>query len=583
MSKKKTYGRNKYQEIILETLTTNEQGTFVKNCELDVFSLIKKATSLIIDKVLAPLIMAKASTDNINKVTNEILKSIDLGLEDIFYAVQHNQEYHSVFDKVDSISFNNCFFPRNQLEEFILAFSKEPDSKRIYIKINSSPLDCYILTIKSGVDIRAFGRDKSIHDIRKDTLVKVFYDQITKIDMESLSSLDSTEITQFVNNACIEAKSTDGLIMQHTHALRILTKSRLQEINPQYSTIIDALKHLYATQTVTSEVYHLPQEQKIHFYMTKITGHNSRSWIEYVHGESYKSNCGNSKVSKAIKKAELGITGFKPSIYYHDQDLTETWVAFVSDKVWRDQRIIDVNAIEMFVTMMTSEHARFTSHMGIARAPSYQGEVHKNLAAKLHSFIAKATQHAYPDIKEYMITSPLGHMREIMFKAFHDKGQSTKIYIGDNLTERSKDSLEKLISDLQAMEEAGIHRYDNHIQKYYLKQLDVSLAQQDIAYKDTAYNIIPISAEKAAECIKYLNCTIKGQNNEILHKFTTKDMAGEFAWFFESPHLFKNKMNVPLVTCDLKALATLEVFSTDIIEHVTNVIVIGEVEILAQY
>ena len=42
----------------------------------------------------------------------------------------------------------------------------------------------------------------------------------------------------------------------------------------------------------------------------------------------------------AIKKADKGIKGFLPSLDCHDQNFTETWVAFVSNKPWIDKTVL---------------------------------------------------------------------------------------------------------------------------------------------------------------------------------------------------------------------------------------------------
>ncbi|WP_410956559.1 hypothetical protein [Rickettsia koreansis] len=67
----------------------------------------------------------------------------------------------------------------------------------------------------------------------------------------------------------------------------------------------------------------------------------------------------------------------------------------------------DTSSIEMFITMLTSQNSSFISHSGIARLPIYQEKPfiikHKNLAVKLHSFIAAYAKDIYSNKKEYMI------------------------------------------------------------------------------------------------------------------------------------------------------------------------------------
>lgn len=96
-------------------------------------------------------------------------------------------------------------------------------------------------------------------------------------------------------------------------------------------------------------------------------------WIKYATDEknASKEYQGDNVV---IKRAYNGPVAFIPSIRYHDQNYV--WVAFVSDKQ-QDINNIDPTSIEMSVTMMTSEHAHFTSHIGISRGISYIGIPHK--------------------------------------------------------------------------------------------------------------------------------------------------------------------------------------------------------------
>lgn len=71
---------------------------------------------------------------------------------------------------------------------------------------------------------------------------------------------------------------------------------------------------------------------------------------------------------------------------------------------------------------------------GIARLPIYQEKPfiikHKNLAVKLHSFIAACAKDIYSNKKEYMITVPVKEMTQIILKEYEKKGVLDKIYIG---------------------------------------------------------------------------------------------------------------------------------------------------------
>lgn len=262
-----------------------------------------------------------------------------------------------------------------------------------------------------------------------------------------------------------------------------------------------------------------------------------------------------------------------PSLHYHDQDLTETYVAFVANKIWQDHNNIDQESIEMFVSMMTSKNAHFTGHVGIARAASYKGEFHKNLSTNLHSFIAKATLEHHPD-KEYMITVPASHMRTILIKSFEDHGKNSKIFIGDNNTQYSEESLESLINTHEAIVIAGYNKTDRMSFEYNQNLLSVHLSKQQALLKKENTKM-PLEVKESNGYKNYESFKLLAQNDIILNDLTAKDMEKEYAWFFKSPWLFKNSSpQKPTITCDLKTLADFLPTSTEL-EYQSNVECIG--------
>ncbi|KHO02384.1 hypothetical protein JS55_06720 [Rickettsia felis str. LSU] len=223
----------------------------------------------------------------------------------------------------------------------------------------------------------------------------------------------------------------------------------------------------------------------------------------------------------------MGKYAFSASLSYHDQDLTDVYAAFVSNKIRQKGDLPDTSSIEMFITMLTSKNASFISHSGIARTPIYTLESapkHPNLAVKLHSSIAACAKDIYSNKKEYMITVPVKEMTQILLKEYEKKGVLDKIYIG--------------------------HR------------------QENLGNKQTPIKLINDNDKTLF--------SLYDKNGNILHELTAEQMKGEFAWFCTHPHLFKDQdKGVPLVTCDLETLATLDP-KPNPIEHEYYLEIIGE-------
>ncbi|UZW38500.1 hypothetical protein [Rickettsia conorii] len=153
----------------------------------------------------------------------------------------------------------------------------------------------------------------------------------------------------------------------------------------------------------------------------------------------------------------------------------------------------DTSSIEMFITMLTSQNSSFISHSGIARLPIYQEKPfiikHKNLAVKLHSFIAAYVKDIYSNKKEYMITVPVKEMTQIIFKEYEKKGVLDKIYIGHQ--------------------------------------------QENLDNKQTPIKLIEDN-DKTLFSLYDKTCN-------ILHELTSAQMEGEFAWFCKHLYLFRGQ------------------------------------------
>lgn len=415
--------------------------------------------------------------------------------------------------------------------------------------------------------------------LEQQILITKFYEQLKGSTIFSKKNL-----LKFVKNACVEVKSTDGFSMNSTRGLRLLSKFDWKKINKKYFYLTKSLRDLYAMEKINSELYYLKQEEDLYFYMVKITGKNANMWQEYALKQRNLA-AKYQGTDMAIKKADKGIKGFLPSLDYHDHNFTETWVSFVSNKPWINQSKIDYTAIEMFVSMMTSEHAHFTGHIGITRTVSYNGIKHGDLACSLHSFIAQVTLKNYKN-KEYMINVPASRMREIIIKKLTDKGKFFDIYIGDNfsdiylgdtLIEYKEKSLESLLKKREIMKLRGDDRSDHTLSSYEENELLISLLLQK-KYLEEGKMYIPLKIQKQSDNNKILSFILFSKNGKKLNDLTQKEMSGEFAWFFETPWFVQN-LRQPLLTINLQSLAELVHFNNPI-EHKVTTEIIGNIEML---
>ena len=415
--------------------------------------------------------------------------------------------------------------------------------------------------------------------LEQNILITKFYEQI-----RDKTTLSKENLLKVVKKACDEAKSTDGLPMNTTRGLRLLSKVDWAKFDGKYFNFTRGLKNLYAMEKIKAELYYVKQEEDLYFYMVKVTGKNANMWKEYALkqrdlAEKYQG------ADIAIKKADKGIKGFLPSLDCHDQNLTETWVAFVSNKPWIDKSKVDYTAVEMFVSMMTSEHAHFTGHIGITRAISYEGIKHGDLACSLHSFIAQATLQGYKN-KEYMINVPASRMREILIKKITNNGKISDIfigdhisdiYLGDTLIEYKSKSLDTLLKNREKMKVSCYDKFDHMLSSYEENELSISLLLQK-KYLEEGKIFIPLKIQKEPGSNKFLSFTLFSKNKKILNDLRPQEMSGEFAWFFETPWFIRN-LRQPLLTVNLESLAGLGGFN-NLIKYEAMTEIIGNVEIL---
>ncbi|WP_341748511.1 hypothetical protein [Candidatus Tisiphia endosymbiont of Sialis lutaria] len=155
-------------------------------------------------------------------------------------------------------------------------------------------------------------------------------------------------------------------------------------------------------------------------------------------------------------------------------------------------------------------------------------------------------------------------MRAILIKAFKAAGQEANIFIGDNTTKCSNETLEDLTEKIEAMKSAGYDKTDRMMCDYNEAQLALDIKRQQEVLEREGVSV-PIQVTKEKGYKKYSNWTLQNKAGEVLDNFTPQDMKGEQAYFFEHPWLWHNNSHkVPAVTCTLKALADMGHFDTKV-------------------
>lgn len=275
------------------------------------------------------------------------------------------------------------------------------------------------------------------------------------------------------------------------------------------------------------------------FNMVKICDERQKEqWQQYSDGAGY------------IRAGSGGVCTFRSALDAWSNFQTEVWVAYVSMEPMVDIEKINKNSIEMYISVTTSAHAPFTSHMGIQRVnPADKHQSHKHIANQLHTFCARIMHERYPE-KIYMINSPQEVARDILCKGLLDKGCSDAINIydnrhniGDNFLQLALDNKrEELNKHYTSGSTLYPHKFcaDMNLLEHLIKQRKEKKPQffdLDENGKVTIYD---------------------SKNGEKIIEFASKE--GEFKWFLG---LYDQLIGVystdtPMIGVDLSLLAKLD-------------------------
>lgn len=163
-----------------------------------------------------------------------------------------------------------------------------------------------------------------------------------------------------------------------------------------------------------TKTHYSQQIGDVYFNLVKITNKAQKEeWSNYVDKAAYTYG-GD------------GILTFQTCLGFYNNTGTDVWVAYVSNEPLINPSQINKSGIEMYMSVTTSEHAIFTTHMGIQRVPCEKP--HKNISVTLHEFCAKTMHEYYPD-KTFMLNTPQQLMRDMLLSAMEARGKGDAVYI----------------------------------------------------------------------------------------------------------------------------------------------------------
>lgn len=137
------------------------------------------------------------------------------------------------------------------------------------------------------------------------------------------------------------------------------------------------------------------------------------------------------KYPKIFKQVDVkdSIFALTKALYFFDK--AEVYIAYIGKIESREDFF--GKGIEMIMSVTTSPDADFSTHMGILRIKSYEGQVHKDIAIKLHSFASQAilslnkiprdSSKDEEAEKEFMINLPNSFFKTVMIKEFEKQGK----------------------------------------------------------------------------------------------------------------------------------------------------------------
>ncbi|MDX1924160.1 MAG: hypothetical protein SFT91_02905 [Rickettsiaceae bacterium] len=288
-----------------------------------------------------------------------------------------------------------------------------------------------------------------------------------------------------------------------------------------------------------NEIFHQQDQEVYHWYMARVSEDNRRIWLKWCKEQPYDMGSGGLALSLLLPPRLKEPDNFK------------LFVVYSSDLVNVCPSLPYEGHIEIACSVMTSNYAPVSTHMGIFRVASYAGEEHPKLSMKLHSFAAKCLHD-----KTYMITSPVGLMRYVMYKDviknsenFSWFGVEYREYIREYVQEGSIE--EEIIAgekELSAAITRSQEKNDRESHKVKLHTINLLKANQELLLAK-GKTFCPFELDEENNTI-----TIYDKNGAICTS-TMEETYGDLSWLFTHNYMLDHKSWLTLKIDDLAAFS----------------------------
>lgn len=314
----------------------------------------------------------------------------------------------------------------------------------------------------------------------------------------------------------------------------------------------EAMTGYPGVEKLTDDLYVGKVNDDFYLGMERVTDDNIAGWLAFAH-DQLVVGC-RKKDLKYLPSID-GSEFFEQVLHDYDDAVIapyhELWVAYASSvPVVGLFNIEDAAFIDMFVTVITTQDALLTSHMGISRTWQAAQAIeegtrtkHADQSIHLHSFAAKVMR-LRDHRKMYMLTVPVPSMRAILIA----KLPALSVFVGDSVYNARLKVLQKGHEELQCAPVAEVVRKSDSFRRkaaddfyfYDRYKEQIGLLQTN------PYRIIRHQSDSVQEF------TIQWPHGEPLVTFDEKTAA--YQWLFTRSYV-DLWLTIPYVLVDLDVLA----------------------------
>lgn len=320
---------------------------------------------------------------------------------------------------------------------------------------------------------------------------------------------------------------------------------------------------------ISNDLYTGKVRDEFYVAMERVDKNTVNSWLAYSQLQEHqaqqlidqKSQCLKDKSGMSYTKLVLGL--FKKGII--DPTLHDLWIAYASTTPVTGTIKLNIDgktpnsSIDMFMTVITSQNALLTSHMGISRTVESATDLqekdsrrkkHPYQSMDLQSFAAKVML-LQNSQKKYMLNPPVVSMRSIMLKTM----PKNSVFIGDNLYQKELEKVKKnnYKGNLIFLE-GQIITYLDEFNTINPKQAKTLPDPQETQYQTDFIDHEVSGLNTNPPRIIRKGNTFTIQNNDTSPLVTFDSSSKTYQWLFTQPYEDIGLI-IPYVLVDLNELA----------------------------